>query len=224
MANQAKQLLKALSVSLLIALIFLTIASTFHYYGPAENIGFFFDKGELSVTPLWRTAFYLHVSTSMLCLVCGPLLVSNLLLKKSKRVHRILGWAYVGTLFCWAAPSGLVLAIYAMGGLAGKLGFLTIWVLWIVTTAKGVQAVRRGQIDKHIVWMIRSYALTLSALSFRVFHLLLPYLEITDEASYIGAVWLSLLTSIIHGELGAPSRLKNIGRPWLQGSNLSIPS
>lgn len=224
MVSQAQQLLKALSGSLLVALIVLTVASTFHYYGPPETIGFFFDKGELSVSPLWRTSFYLHISTSMLCLICGPLLVSNILLKKSKRLHRILGWVYVGTLFCWAAPSGFVLAINAMGGLAGKLGFLTIWALWVLTTARGVQTIRNKEIHGHIVWMTRSYALTLSALSFRVFHFVLPTFEIADDASYIAAVWLSLLTSVIHGELGGLSRVKNIGLPWLQGPQLSIPS
>lgn len=224
MANRARQLFKALSVALLAALILLTIASTLHYYGPSEQIGFFFDKGELSVTPLWRTAFYLHVSTSIVCLLCGPFLVSNILLKKSKRLHRFLGWIYVGTLFCWAAPSGLVLAIYAMGGLIGKLGFLTIWALWLLTTAKGVVAIRARKIDAHIIWMTRSYALTLSALSFRVFHMFLPYIGVESEDSYVAAVWLSLLTSIVHGELGAPAKLKTIGLPWLQGSKLSLPS
>lgn len=222
MITSLKPIIKALTVSVLVALIVLTVMSTFHYYGPEEAIGFFLDKGELSVQPLWRSAFYLHVSTSLVCLVCGPLLVSNLLLKKSRRLHRILGWAYVGTLFCWAAPSGFVLAVYAKGGLAGKLGFLTLWALWVFTTAKGVQTVRAGAIDQHIVWMTRSYALTLSALSFRVFHLLLPMAGVAEDHAYIAAVWLSLFSSLIHGELGAPTSLTSQGRPWLEETKITV--
>lgn len=46
-------------------------------------------------------------------------------------------------------------------------------VLWLVTGWRAYRAIRRGDVASHRAWMIRNYALTYSAVTLRVWLLLL---------------------------------------------------
>ena len=124
---------------------------------------------------LWhyRVAFFIHVFTAIGALLAGFTQFSRPFLRKYPRLHRIAGWAYVSDVLLLAGPSGLVIGIYANGGWTSQVGFCVLAILWIIFTAIAVQRIRSGDIQAHRNWMIRSFALTLSAITLRAWKYIL---------------------------------------------------
>lgn len=102
-----------------------------------------FEKGILFLTTksdatnnnqLFRLSFYLHITSSWWVIVTGLLQLIPTLYRRQPRLHRMLGKVYVLSILVLAAPSGLILAAYANGGLAAKVGFtMQCLVWWLVT-------------------------------------------------------------------------------------------
>ena len=61
------------------------------------------------------------------------------------------------------------MSYYANGGLIPQISFSILSILWFLFTLKAYQSVINGEYQKHKNFMIRSYALTLSAVSLRLF-------------------------------------------------------
>ena len=99
-----------------------------------------------------------------------------------------------------AAPSGLYLAVHAKGGLAGRSAFLLLGVLWWGSTALGIQAIVARRVADHRRWMIRSYAIALSAVFFRIFQMAFFWAGLADEPNYALSLWFSLAASLVAGE------------------------
>ncbi len=183
-----------------VALSGLIVAATLPYYGGGLDHAFLVEKGPPAREPLWRAAFYLHITGAMACLVTGPLLFWPWLRRRSLAAHRLLGRTYVLAVLVWAAPAGLVLSLHAKGGAWGRSCFTILALAWFLTTAAGFIAVRRRHMQAHVEWMIRSYSLALSAVTFRVFQLVLAAAGVADEPNYIASLWLSLAASIVLAE------------------------
>jgi uncharacterized membrane protein len=161
---------------------------------------FLAERPQLAADAVWRAALATHVTGGVLCHATGPVLVWNLALRRSLALHRLLGRAYVVAVLGWAGPAGVFLALHAKGGFLGRTGFLVFALAWIATTWLGWRDVRRGRVAEHARWMVRSYSLALSAIHFRVLQLALVALGASLDASYVAALWLSLLASVAQGE------------------------
>jgi len=110
--------------------------------------------------------------------------------------HRRLGYVYLNAVLWMAAPSGLVLALVAKGGLWGTAGFAVAGVLWWHTTWSGYRAIRRGDVAAHVRAMVRSYSWALSAPAFRVIQTAVFLLGMEDAPSYVISLWLSIAASV----------------------------
>ena len=90
----------------------------------------------------------------------------------------------------------------------GQLGFLVLGVAWILTTAIGVERIAHRRVAEHRVWMLRSYALTLSAVFFRSLQAVFYVAGVGDDVNYLVSLWSSLVVSLVVGEVlaRAPSR------------------
>ena len=179
-----------------IPLSVLIVANTLPYFTLSAQEPFLQEKGTLVSSPTWRISFYYHLAGASVCLLLGPVLLSAWALRRSRRLHRWLGWTYVSAVLCCAAPSGIYLSLYAKGGLPGQIGFLISGVAWFATTWAGLTAVRQGRLREHGILMVWSYALAWSAVGFRVFHLTLHELAVDREVNYVLSLWLSLLASV----------------------------
>lgn len=115
----------------------------------------------------YRIAFFGHVYASFFCLLAGFTQFSPFIRKNRPSIHRASGWLYTGCILLLAAPTGLVIAIYANGGFWSQLGFCMLAILWIWTSSKAMLAIRKRDFRKHRDFMIRSFALTLSAITLR---------------------------------------------------------
>lgn len=145
----------------------------------------------------YRIAFYTHIFSSLFVLFSGAFLFSSFILKKWPRLHRCFGKTYVALLLLLSAPSGFIMAFYANGGWIVKISFFLLTPLWWWFTWKGYRTARKKQFAVHREWMLRSYALTLSAVSLRAYQMIFSYyLSIDPELQYIIISWGSWLINL----------------------------
>ena len=189
-----------LSCAAVLALCGLIIVNALPYFSLRRDFTFLEEKGDLASDPVWRACFYGHVLGGIVCLASAPFLFWDRLRVRFPALHRGLGRLYGIVVLGWAGPAGLFLALHAKGGIAGRTAFLALGVLWWGATARGVQSILAKRPGEHRRWMIRSYSLALSAVSFRVFQFGLFWAGMADEPNYVLSLWLSLAASLAAGE------------------------
>lgn len=150
----------------------------------------------------WRVSFYVHVFTSIIVLVTGVLQFSNYLLKKFPGLHRRSGKIYVLVVLAFSGPSGLVMGFYANGGLPARISFVFLASLWLLTTYMGWRYALQRRWRLHTAMMVRSYALTLSAISLRFYAFLIGifHIPLRPVPAYILISWLSWTLNLLVAE------------------------
>lgn len=152
---------------------------------------------------------FLHFLGGGIVIIIGASQFSKRLRTGKPKVHRALGLTYIVGVVV-AGFSGFYLALNSSGGLAGHYGFALLAVSWVSATIIAFNFIRKKNIIAHQRWMIRSYALTLAALSLRIY---LPAFLISgipfDEA-YPLIAWLCWVPNLIVAEwLVIPLLVKN---------------
>lgn len=177
----------------------LMISKTTPYYSFEPSISFLSTKSLETNQNIWfRVAFYTHISSSIVVLVAGLAQWLPAVAKLGPRTHRAFGKAYVFGILAVAAPSGLVLAHFANGGLVAQVAFSLQAGVWWVATLLAYQNVRRQLWALHVVWMLRSYAVTLAALSLRGESYLFYYcLHTKPIETYLTVAWLSWVGNLL---------------------------
>lgn len=124
---------------------------------------------------LWhyRLAFFIHVFSAILVLLAGYTQFSASIRRRFPTIHRRAGWFYVLVTLLLEGPSGFLIGIYANGGLSSQIAFCLLAVLWILFTAIALLKIIRKEVMAHRAWMIRSFALALSAITLRAWKYLL---------------------------------------------------
>jgi uncharacterized membrane protein len=140
---------------------------TWRYLPYNTDVGFLQLKQSYIPITHWRIAFFIHVYTSMLVLIAGFTQFSGYILKHYKSTHRILGYMYVINILVITGPASFIMALYANGGWTSQVAFTLLAVLWLYTTGMALYLARKGKYKEHQYYMMRSYALTLSALTLR---------------------------------------------------------
>jgi uncharacterized membrane protein len=133
-----------------------------------------------------------HGFFGMLALALGVLQFSNRLRARYLRLHRVLGYVYVVSVFI-AAPMAIMLSTRI--GTASLLGATIAQALgWMLTTAIALYCVRKGNLVQHRRWMIRSYPF---AMVFTVARLIIPIPPILamGDAGVEIVVWSTILAA-----------------------------
>ncbi|QTC93288.1 DUF2306 domain-containing protein [Brevundimonas goettingensis] len=125
--------------------------------------------------PLGVPFLVIHVAGAVTALVLGSLQFIPAL-RRARSPHRWVGRVYVlGVLVGGAA--GLILSTRSFAGPIATAGFGGLAVLWIVFTLLGWRAAVQGRFADHRRWMIRSWALTLAAVTLRIY---LPLVQVAE--------------------------------------------
>jgi uncharacterized membrane protein len=146
-----------------------------------------------------------HVGGGVVALFLGPFQFIEGIRKKNLRLHKILGRFY-GLGVVVGAMGGLAMATRAFGGFPAGLGFGMLAVLWLVTIVMAVTRARQHRIVQHREWVIRSFALTLAALTLRIYlpvHGVLLGTEVIDLPfiqMYRAVGWLCWVPNLIVAE------------------------
>ncbi len=150
---------------------------------------------------LWNFGFYSHIMLGGLALIIGWLQFIEKLRKTRIDLHRKIGYTYVISVLL-SGFAGLFISFYVTGAWHTKLGFFLLAVFWLWTTIMAVRAIREKNITSHQYWMMRSYALTLAAVTLRLW---LPFfiglLGWSFSESYKFAAWLCWLPNLFLMEL-----------------------
>jgi uncharacterized membrane protein len=118
------------------------------------------------LSDIWITAFFIHALGSVFVLGAGFTQFFRKFLRT--KVHRAMGKVYILTVLLISAPTGFIMALVANGGIISIISFVSLSVLWWIFTYLAYKAVRAGDFEKHAKFMYRSFALTLSALTLRL--------------------------------------------------------
>ncbi|WP_425614077.1 DUF2306 domain-containing protein [Anatilimnocola sp. NA78] len=198
----------AISLSIVTAIACWLIVVSNVIYFTGEESRFHLEKGALARNPWWLATFYFHIVGASISLAAGLPLMFPAWTRKYPAWHRWLGYLYFNAVLWMAAPTGLVLAFTAKGGLLGTAGFVVAGLMWWQTTWAGYQAIRRHDLPTHIRAMVRSFAWALSAPAFRIIQIALYAGGLDDTTNYVLSLWLSMAASVWLAE----SCLFRIGR------------
>lgn len=150
-----------------------------------------------------------HFAGGVFAIAVGAFQVNARLRGRYLRWHRWLGRLYVLGVMV-GGLAAFLLALQSDGGLPAHTGFGLLAVLWIGTTAAAWRAIRRRDLVTHRRWMLRSYALTLAAVTLRVYLLLTQIAGWEFESSYAAISWFCWVPNLLFVEwvlLRQPARV-----------------
>ncbi|MEO9869802.1 DUF2306 domain-containing protein [Ekhidna sp.] len=160
----------------------------------------FFDAKPLSSELWYAIVFKTHIALGIISIVAGAYQFIRMFRKSWTSLHRIVGKVYVLSIFI-SAPCGLIAAQFATGGLITRLGFSILAILWFCFTYLAYHHIKLGDVEKHRIWMYRSFALTFSSLTLRLFLLIALFNPIGFVVVYQFASWGSWIVNIFVCEM-----------------------
>ena len=117
-------------------------------------------------------------------------------------LHKNIGKLYVFAVLFLAAPSGFFIGLFANGGFYSKVSFITLSLLWFYFTLKGFLMVKSKIINLHKKFMLRSFALAFSAITLRLWKVILVYLfQPSPMDLYQIVSWLGWIPNLLLIEL-----------------------
>lgn len=197
--------ISAFNAFILLALAFFTFLMakiTIAYIPYNTDIGFLQIKQEYIDIDHWRIAFFVHVYASMWALLAGFTQFSTKIQDFYPNLHRTFGYVYVVVVLLVTGPAGLLMGFYANGGLPSKISFVVLAIGWITCTAIALAKAKNGDFDAHRRFMIRSYALTLSAVTLRAWKWSITNtVELPPMDVYRAVAWLGWVPNLVLAEL-----------------------
>ncbi len=209
------------NAGLLLTLAFFTwlmTTITMAYIPYNTDIGFLRIKQHYIHIDHWRIAFFIHVYASIWVLLAGFTQFSKRLLRNRPRLHRFFGYIYVIDVLLITGPAGLLMGFYANGGIYSRIAFVTLALLWIFFTAMALIKARKKDFKAHRRFMIRSFALTLSALTLRAWkYAITNNFELPPMDVYRAVAWLGWVPNLIVAELIIRRKKKNAQQTMHKG-------
>jgi uncharacterized membrane protein len=134
-----------------------------------------------------------HTLAGMFALLVGPVNFSSRIRQRHLQLHRVLGRIYVISVFV-GSFTGIALA----AGRPGLPGTAMQAAAWMICTTAALITARNRQITQHRQWMARSYAVTFTFVSSRVFNLVPAYWShLGDVLSAVGVIAFTLVSLLL---------------------------
>lgn len=111
---------------------------------------------------------YTHVLVSVVALIIGPFQFRTGPDRQRTPLHRIMGRVYLLAVGV-GGLSGLYMSAFAFGGWISTLGFALLGLAWLGSGGMALWHIRAGHVGQHRQWMMRNYALTLAAVTLRIY-------------------------------------------------------
>lgn len=147
-----------------------------------------------AATPLFASW---HLLGSGVALTIGGFQFLPGLRSRHLSIHRWLGRTYLLAVLL-GGIGGVVLAQTADGGLVGRIGFASLGVLWLFSGVQAYLAIRRGDVERHRLWMTRNFALTFAAVTLRIYlGVMTGPLQLPFAEAYPVVGWLCWVPNLI---------------------------
>lgn len=172
---------------------------TFQYIPFNPDVAFLrIKQHEVSSFPEYLPVFYVHVYSSIFVLLAGFTQFSSKILRHFPQIHRWNGRIYAYVVLLLSAPSGIYIGLHANGGLFAKISFVFLGMLWFWFTYKGIRMIRQRKIAEHKKWMWRSFALAFSAITLRLWKVLIVFaFEPNPMDVYKIIAWLGWIPNLL---------------------------
>jgi uncharacterized membrane protein len=153
----------------------------------------------------WLT---IHIAGAATALLLGA--AQFLPVRRPTRWHRWVGRAYVvGCMF--GGVAGLVIAFGTLAGPIAGTGFAGLALTWITVNVLGWRCALLGRFAEHGRWMIRSWSLTLAAVTLRIYLPLAPHLGFTEVGAYRAISFICWIPNLIIAEVYLCSGRRTVG-------------
>jgi hypothetical protein len=168
------------------------------YFSFDLEYGFLKAKQHMLSNQLWLVFFFVHLFFGAVATLSGwPLFFSKIMPFRST-LHKRLGQLYIYSILFFTGPTGLYLAFFAEGGVGATFGFLMMCFCWMFPTYRALYYVIQKDFQQHYRWMIRSYAMTLSGVTLRLFMPFGSKIDILSESTvFVISSWVFLLNVLL---------------------------
>jgi hypothetical protein len=124
------------------------------------------SRVRISANSLQYPLLISHIGFAFVAVVTGFLQFIDRIRINHPKIHGYLGRIYVSSILI----SGLLslVLVFFMEEFTKSMAFLTLTILWLFTTWKGYRTAVKKRFDDHRIWMIRSFGITLVAVSGRI--------------------------------------------------------
>jgi hypothetical protein len=181
---------------------FLLLLITLQYIPYNTDVAFLRIKQDEIALDYYKIAFFTHVYTSIFLMFLGFLQFSKTIKRKYTTLHRWSGRVYAVIILFLSGPSGLVMSYHANGGVFSKTAFVILSLLWMSFTFLSVYYVLKKDMVNHQKFAIRSFALTLSAISLRLFKYIIVFLfQPQQMEAYRIVAWLGWSFNLLIAEI-----------------------
>ncbi|MDB5471434.1 MAG: hypothetical protein JWR84_2994 [Caulobacter sp.] len=141
-----------------------------------------------------------HVAGAATALLIGSFQFIGPLRRRVPVAHRWTGRVYaVGCLV--GGVGGLMLAPGSTAGPVAAAGFAVLAMFWLTTTTLGWRTAVARDFVAHRRWMIRSWALTLAAVTLRLYMVGTPLIPVDPVDGYRAIAWLCWVPNLLIAEL-----------------------
>lgn len=134
-----------------------------------------------------RVLLLMHVSAAPVALAVGAFQFMPRIRRNHRALHRWLGRLYAVAILV-GGIGAMGISLNAIGGLWAQVGFSALGIAWMGSTAIAIWMAMNKRFAEHRVWMLRSFALTFSAVTLR---LQLVGYEISGLPYEQSSVWLA---------------------------------
>ena len=178
----------------------LLVYNTLPYFSFRKDFSFIQERSFLFSGSLYNSSFYIHIFAGAVCILTALIQFSRYILKKSRAIHRWSGKIYVFVVLFLAAPTGLYMSFFAKGSIWERSLFLFMAISWFITTLYGFTTILKKNILAHKIWMIRSYAMAMTAVTFRIYHIIFYLLDWDHLENYELSLWISVIGNMLFAE------------------------
>jgi Predicted membrane protein (DUF2306) len=178
----------------------LLVRNTIPYFSFDPQFSFIQERAMLFLQPLYKYSFYIHIFAGMFCISMALVQFSSYILKKRKAIHVWSGRVYVFVVLFLGAPTGLYMSFFAKGSFWERALFLFMALFWFYTTLKGLTTIRQKNVIAHKHWMLRSYAMAMTAVTFRIYHIVFYLLGWDHLHNYEISLWISVVGNMLVAE------------------------
>jgi uncharacterized membrane protein len=149
-------------------LVIVLLAPVVLYYLWTRGIVYFNFSKEVYTEYFWFRAPWLlvHVICGVVATLIGPFQFIPAIRARNPLLHRNMGKVYLGCILVSTLVS-FYLVSTAQLGIVYAIGLACLGVVWLGSSAMAWWAIKKGNIEIHKEWMIKSYVLTLSFICFR---------------------------------------------------------
>ena len=147
-----------------------------------------------------RVLISVHAIGASIALLLGPFQFLDGWRSQAPRAHRLMGYLYLLFGVGVGGTAGILLSPYSFGGMVSHLGFGMLGCVWLFTGGMAIVAAKRRRFDQHRRWMVRNFALTLAAVTLRLYLPASLAATIRFEDFYPIVAWLCWVPNLIFAE------------------------